>query len=241
MRSSEANRLSLMSYNIHHCEGLDKRLDPARIAEVIRQADPDAAVLNEVDSGWERSGNTDQPAELAKLLGWNVVFGPALTSPGFYGNAVLSRYPLEKIAVIQLPYGNENRIALVVRVDAPRPFYVMATHLANGKNAGPDRVRGMRDLTDAVLRNDWKPLLFAGDLNAAPDSEPVELLRQNGFLVADDVLPEAKSYPADAPRILLDYIAFYPVDAACRTVFTVCSESLASDHRPVKAEFELSK
>ena len=40
--------------------------------------------------------------KLAKKLGWNAVFAPALTSPGLYGNAVLSRHPLERIEVIQL-------------------------------------------------------------------------------------------------------------------------------------------
>lgn len=237
MSPSSGERHSLMTYNIHHCEGLDKKLDMDRIADVLRRENPDAVTLNEVDSGWERSGNVDQPAELAKRLGWNVIFGPALTTPGLYGNAVLSRYPLEQVALIQLPYGRENRIGLVVRVLAPRPFYVLATHLQNGKDGEEFRIRGMQDLTDAVRKNGWSPLILAGDMNASPGSKPIEVLRRNDFQVADDVRPEAKSYPADAPRVLLDYIAFYPADAACRTEFTVCSESLASDHRPVKAEF----
>lgn len=240
MDSSSGVRLSLMTYNIHHGEGLDNRLDLDRIAEVIRREDPDAVTLNEVDSGWERSGNADQPAELAKRLGWNVVFGPALTTPGLYGNAVLSPYPLERIALIQLPYGRENRIGLVVRVLSPRPFYVLATHLQNGKDGEEFRIRGMLDLTDAVRKNGWSPLILAGDMNASPASETIETLRRNGFLVADDVLPGAKSYPADGPRVLLDYIAFYPADAVCRTEFSVIEETAASDHRPVKAVFVCS-
>ena len=95
----------------------------------------------------------------------------------------------------------------------------------------------MQDLVEAVLKNDWRPLILAGDMNASPQSETIEVLRRNGFLVADDVQPEAKSYPADAPRVLLDYIAVYPADAVCRTEFTVIDETVASDHRPVKASF----
>ena len=237
MTSPETNRLSLMTYNIHHGEGLDRQIDLDRIAEVIRREDPDAVTLNEVDSGRERSGNADQPAELAGRLGWNAVFGPALTEPGLYGNAVLSRYPLERTALIQLPYGKENRTGLVVRVKAPRPFYVLATHLQNGRDGDGFRNRAMLDLTEAVIRNGWQPLILAGDMNAAPESETIGILRRNGFQVADDVLPDAKSYPADAPRVLLDYIAFYPAAAVCGTEFEVGGETLASDHRPVKAAF----
>ena len=68
MSPSSNGRHSLMTYNIHHGEGLDHRVDPDRIADVIRRENPDAVTLNEVDSGWERSGNADQPAELAERL-----------------------------------------------------------------------------------------------------------------------------------------------------------------------------
>ena len=214
MKSSETNRLSLMSYNIHHGEGLDRRLDLDRIAEVIRRENPDAVTLNEVDSGWERSGNADQPAELAERLGWNVIFAPAITSPGLYGNAVLSRYPLEQAEVIRLPYGKEHRVGLVVRVKAPCPFYVAATHLPNGKDAGALRTAAMRDLTEAVRRHDWSPLVLAGDMNAAPDSEPIELLRRNGVrymilgqhFIGNEIGSPYLGRPTEDPAILARYV-----------------------------------
>ena len=41
--------LGVMTFNIHHAEGTDKRLDLDRIARVIRAAEPDLVALQEVD------------------------------------------------------------------------------------------------------------------------------------------------------------------------------------------------
>jgi len=41
VRPGEANReLRLMSYNVYHCQGADKKLDIARTAEAIRRETP---------------------------------------------------------------------------------------------------------------------------------------------------------------------------------------------------------
>ena len=53
-----------MTYNIHHGEGIDKRLDLERIAAVIRDADVDIVALNEVDKGTSRTEQRDLAAEL---------------------------------------------------------------------------------------------------------------------------------------------------------------------------------
>ena len=47
-------RLNVMSYNIHVGIGMDKKLDLARIAEVIRRSRADIVGLQEVDRGVER-------------------------------------------------------------------------------------------------------------------------------------------------------------------------------------------
>lgn len=53
-----------MSYNIHHGEGPDKRLDLERIAKVITHARADIVGLQEIDRGCERTQKRDWPAEL---------------------------------------------------------------------------------------------------------------------------------------------------------------------------------
>ena len=56
-----ATRLRVLSYNIHHGEGLDGRIDLERIASVIRASEADLVALQEVDQSTERSGGVDQP------------------------------------------------------------------------------------------------------------------------------------------------------------------------------------
>src|SRR5262245_60669168 len=58
-------RLRVLSYNIHHGEGTDRRFNLARLAGVIERVQPDLVALQEVDVGTERSGGQNQLAELA--------------------------------------------------------------------------------------------------------------------------------------------------------------------------------
>src|SRR5688500_1044104 len=79
---TEAEPLRVLCYNIHHGEGTDGELELERIARVIRSENPDVAALQEVDQNTQRTGNVDQPAELARLTAMQVVFGKNI---GFEG------------------------------------------------------------------------------------------------------------------------------------------------------------
>jgi len=84
--------LRVLSYNIHHGEGVDGKLDLERIARVISSVQPDIVALQEVDLLVARSQSIDQPRELARLTGMHSVFGANIDlQGGKYGNAVLAR------------------------------------------------------------------------------------------------------------------------------------------------------
>src|SRR5215510_13900586 len=69
------SEIRVLTYNIHHGEGTDGKVDLPRIANVIKSVSPDIIALQEVDQGTARAGGIDQPAELARLTGMEVVFG----------------------------------------------------------------------------------------------------------------------------------------------------------------------
>src|SRR5687768_15481548 len=71
-------RLRVLTYNIHHGEGVDGRLDLERIARVITAEEPDLVALQEVDVKTRRTGGVDQAAELARLTGMHFAFGKAI-------------------------------------------------------------------------------------------------------------------------------------------------------------------
>ncbi len=82
------------SYNIHRGIGLDRRRDLDRIAEVLREVDPDAVGLQEVVRG-NGIDHADQAAYLAGTLGMRLVMGETRAfGAGTYGNAVLTRIPV---------------------------------------------------------------------------------------------------------------------------------------------------
>ena len=63
----ESKTFRVMTYNIHHGEGLDGKVDLLRIAQLIQAEGADIVALQEVDKGVERTQRRDLPAELAAL------------------------------------------------------------------------------------------------------------------------------------------------------------------------------
>lgn len=85
-------RIRIATFNIHHCAGLDGRLDIERTADVIRRTGADLVALQELDRRMGRSGGVDQPAELEALTGLRVTFHPTLQrGEGEYGIGIAAR------------------------------------------------------------------------------------------------------------------------------------------------------
>ncbi|HEY5945163.1 MAG TPA: endonuclease/exonuclease/phosphatase family protein, partial [Kofleriaceae bacterium] len=89
-----ANRLRVMTYNMHSGRGTDDRYDLGRIADVISSYEPHIVALQEVDVMRMRSGAVDQAHQLGARLGLEVHFAPAIERGGErYGIATLTRLP----------------------------------------------------------------------------------------------------------------------------------------------------
>ncbi len=108
--------MKLVSYNIQYSLGKDGRYDLARIADTVRGAD--VIALQEVERNWRRSGMTDQPAELGRLLpDYFWVYGPAYDMDASehrpdggvanrrkqFGTMILSRTPILSSRLHLLP------------------------------------------------------------------------------------------------------------------------------------------
>jgi endonuclease/exonuclease/phosphatase family metal-dependent hydrolase len=227
--------LTVLSFNIHHAAGLDGVFDLDRLAREIRATRADVIGLQEVDKFYgERSGWTDEPAELASRLGMHVVYGanldlepPAAGQPRRqYGTAILSRYPIVDWHNTLLPKGNpaEEQRGLLEAVVNVRGLKVraMTTHLQHD-NAN-SRLQQANVVAEAVAAS-REPVVLTGDLNAPPTAPEVTAitahLRDNG---------DANTYPAEAPTARIDYVLTDGLPVASRVLPTE-----ASDHRPVLA------
>lgn len=234
-RADQASTLRVLSYNIHHGRGTDGTIDLPRLARVIRSADPDLVALQEVDERTTRSGGVDQAAELARLTGLRMVFGPQIDYlGGRYGQALLARVPLGPPTVHELPGiggDRERRIAVAAEVDHPRGrLTFVGTHLHHRSEEA--RAAQARAIAAALAGVDR--CILAGDINALPGSEPLATLGGAWRLVAAGDGPPP-TFPAGQPIRAIDHVFIRPASGFDVIDLRVLEEPVASDHRPLLA------
>lgn len=216
--------LRVLTYNIHHGEGTDGRFDYDRLATIIRRLEPDVVAVQEVDRGTRRADGVDQAERLAALTGMGAVFGNALYySGGEYGEAILSRFPLDHVRAHHLPFrfGQEPRTALEVTVTPDNglpPFVFVGTHLCH--QSGETRLDQVKEL-NRIVSGQAGPVILAGDFNARPGSDPMAFLAERGWL------------DAVAPRSRIDYVLVRQSDPWRVKSVEIPDEPVASDHMPV--------
>lgn len=231
--------LRVLTYNIHHGEGSDKKVDLPRVANVIMSAKPDLVAVQEVDNKTRRTGGIDQLAELAKLTGLNGAFGKAIDyDGGEYGQAILSRWPLGTRTVHWLPGepDRERRIAFEADVAIKgRPMKFVTTHLHHINQAFREQ---QATKINEIYADVKVPVLVLGDLNATPESSPIAILAKAWTFPSPN--GEVFTFPAVKPIKKIDYILMKGADWTFSGQ-TVIDEAVASDHRPVLAVIDLSK
>jgi endonuclease/exonuclease/phosphatase family metal-dependent hydrolase len=90
----QAELFRAVTYNIHKCRGLDLRVRPVRIADVLRELNADMIALQEVLSIEGKRAEDDQARFIADELGLDYRIGENRKLKGrAYGNIVLSRLP----------------------------------------------------------------------------------------------------------------------------------------------------
>ena len=231
--------IRVLSYNIHHGEGMDGKIDLTRLANVIKSVSPDLVSLQEVDCLKPRTGTIDQLHELVHLTGMEGIFGCAIDSQqkGRYGNAVLSRFPTKSSNNDPLP--GEPRAVLAVEVDLPSmsgnpsTMIFMATHFDT--QAVP-RQASVPLLEEGLASYPGKPALLAGDLNAVPQSPTLKALGRTWTNATEG--RELVTIPHRNPK-QIDYILFRPAERWSVVEAQVIDEKVASDHFPLFAVLEL--
>ncbi|MEM7385705.1 MAG: endonuclease/exonuclease/phosphatase family protein [Verrucomicrobiota bacterium] len=226
-----------MTYNIHHGEGMDQRVDLERIASVIRKFEPDVVGLEEVDQATSRSGGIRQAETLSRLTGLGVVFGSSFAfEGGEYGNALLSRWPIQDFSVAGLPSPAEEEQRSLLTADleiGEQPVRVLVTHL-NQKNGAVRSAQAgfVADRLEAFPT----PTILVGDLNATPKSATLKRLTRT-MALADT--SETPTFPSGNPSVKIDYILHDRLSGWEVVEAMVPEESIASDHRPLCATLKL--
>jgi len=232
-------RFKIMSYNVRHCQGMDGRLDLARTARTISAEQPRFAALQELDTGAERSGFVDEPAELGRLTGMHATFAQAIPyEKGGYGVALLSREKPLSVERLPLP-GVEPRVLLLAEFE---DCWVGCTHLDLKEE---NRLKSLQTLREAVARRE-KPVFLCGDWNAFPDSAVLAGVGKFAKVISGTGgstfhgLGKDGSKPADYGKCI-DYIAVDSEHDKHVRVFSArtVEDRISSDHAPITAVVEL--
>jgi endonuclease/exonuclease/phosphatase family metal-dependent hydrolase len=247
-------RLRVMTYNIHRAIGVDRRFRLDRIAGIIQHYSPDVALLQEVDHGAPRSQELDMAKELAEQLGYpHYALGLNVSlREGRWGNATLSRYPIQ----------NQSNIDLTVDVRKRRGC--QHTTILAQKQSGHEHPLEVFNLHLGLSA--WERMRQIGILAQAP--EFAALSRETPCLIAVDFndwrsmlhpvfadvmgfdcvthKPGAyqtslRTYPSFSHRGGLDRIYYRgPFKSDLAHACRLAVSKVASDHLPVIADFELT-
>lgn len=230
-----------MTYNVHSCRGMDGRLAPERIAEVIASTRADVACLQELDVGRLRSGRVHQAEKIAAALAMEFHFFPAIRATSEeYGDAILTRYPMTVVRTGELPRASlavEPRGAMWVEIDAAGTrWQVLNTHLGLGRGERRAQALALAEWIAAAAKQ--PPFAFCGDLNSRTGSL-VHTLLGTGLrevqLAARGY--QQRTFATRLPWICLDYIyVSAQVQVLAAEVVTTPLARVASDHFPLVAE-----
>jgi endonuclease/exonuclease/phosphatase family metal-dependent hydrolase len=229
------------TYNIHRCRGLDRRVLPSRIADVLREIDADVIALQEVvGAGPTGSG---QAEEIGAALGMGWVMAPVRHLRNhLFGNVVMSRFPIVQHGQYDLSWRTceargcqradldlgEGRLhvynvhlgtaVLERRYQAPR----LASFVHDHRVAGPKIILG--DF------NEWMRGLATRTLSSLFESVDIR-----------SHLKRRRTYPGLFPVVHLDHI-YYEGHVEVGSVELPRSRRalIASDHLPLVANLRIA-
>lgn len=230
--SDSGVEISIMSYNVHHCEGGDLKVDYERVASVIKRENPDFVGLQELDCKAKRTAGVDQAETLGALTGMYATYAMAIPlQGGSYGVSLLSRE--KPLSVIRKPLpGAEARVLLLCEF---ADCWVGTTHLALQEENQIKSAQIIRNVIAECKGN--KPVFMTGDWNARPNSQTLAEFRKFMKILSAERGRTYSSFKTHAPEseCCIDYIA---VDESFASKFSqrrtyVVPDIVTSDHSPV--------
>ncbi len=243
--AAQSTRLRVLTWNIHKgIGGIDRRYDLSRVIDVLTYYDADVMLLQEVAQNMPSLRGDDQVQKLVNGLGGHAAFHPEHQfRKGGYGNLILSRWPVDETAHVDLTIGSRKRRGLIqAQVRVPRTagtdtLIVNNLHLGL---AGSERGKQLKRFVSSspfTRVNERTPMVVGGDLNDLWGSLGPRYLTPRGLTRAGKLY---SSFPAAYPIRPLDGL-FYRGDLVVRDAYVGRSRlaRTASDHLPIYADFDM--
>lgn len=224
VKDHEKTKLRVMTYNIRYGKGMDHQVDLSRIVDEIVRSEADVIALQEVDRFNARSGMKDQIKELGHMLDMSWVYCPSLDFGNTqYGNAILSKYPIEFTQAAALPSNREQRSVLQANIDVHgEQISVFTTHLGVHME---EREQQLPILLEIVQERQF-PSILLGDFNMQIHHSLMQPIKEHWHHAEINA-------PTVVGGVEIDFV-FYDFNVSAIKAWTSPSE--ASDHDPVIAE-----
>jgi endonuclease/exonuclease/phosphatase family metal-dependent hydrolase len=222
--------LTVASYNIHKAEGLDRRVDLARIARVLGEVDADIVGVQEI--------YRPQAEALAAELGMSMAMGVTRHFENMpYGNAIFTRFKVHGSDTFDLtfpPREPRGGLRLDIMV-GEHPIHLFNVHFGLKIRERAKQVEAL--VRKQVLRHDLPgSRVVTGDLNEwFPGAVGRALRRElHGPRIR-------RTHPAPLPIFALDRIYWdRGLHADSFRVHRSQLARVASDHLPVVARLRLA-
>ena len=231
--------IRVATYNVHRWTGVSGRAapDPARAGFVISELGADVIALQEA----LRPFDGDDPlVGLSEGLGLHLVFAVTrVHRRGELGNAILSRWPISGVSILDLSFSRlERRVALAASFDAlsRRPgegLNVLATHLALVDRTRRRQVKTLLEHPQLL----GGPSVLMGDMNAWRNCKATRELDRELDVHHNRDWPA--SFPSTRPLASLDRIYCRGAKVVELEAHETAAARRASDHLPVVARVEL--
>jgi len=228
-------QIRVATYNVHRWTGLNGRRapDPARAGFVISELEADVIALQEV----LRPSSGDDPLEaLCEALHLHLAFAVTREHKrGQLGNAILSRFPIAGLSVIDISFSRIERRGALAAQFSPEVanLGVVATHLSLVDRTRQRQVKSLLEHPHLCSG----PAVLLGDMNAWRKCKATRALDET--LRAHHNLDWPSSFPAAAPVFALDRVYARGAKVLGMRVHDTPSARRASDHLPVIADLEL--
>jgi endonuclease/exonuclease/phosphatase family metal-dependent hydrolase len=230
--SGEGFPVTVMTYNLNNGFNSNGKLNIDEMAEVIEDSRPDIVAIQEVSRGSLVDGRVDMLAWLSYRLHMPYVFGP--TADHFWGNAILSRYPIVAYSRENLPPPDlliqRGFILALIDLGNFQQIKVITTQFDPLK--GDTDIRQLQAQTIIDFRGELDSAVILGDFGAQPQDPEIFMLYQARLEDAALRWNDTNTFPADNPQERIDYIWTSP---DLRAIDGGVPSSIASDHLPVVA------
>ena len=230
----------IATYNIHRCRGMDRRVVPGRIIEVLREIDADVVALQEVIGAGPVGAGQAEEIGAALGMGWVMNCVRTLRHHQF-GNVVLSRYPIVHHSQYDLSWRtceprNCQRADLLIE---GRVLHVYNVHL--GTAVLERRYQAGRLASFVHDRRVTGPKVLLGDFNEWMKGLATKTLSSLFESVnISQHLKRRRTYPGLFPVVHLDHIYYDGRVEVLNVEMPRTRKALmASDHLPLVATFRI--